>query len=32
MPPEPFNGVIDLCHHNGTVDLQQASQHGIVSA
>jgi lysozyme len=30
MPPEAFNGVIDLSHHNGTVDLQQASQNGIV--
>jgi len=30
MPAEPFNGVIDISHHNGTVNLQKASENGIV--
>src|SRR6476659_7577526 len=30
MPPDTFNGVIDISHHNGTVDFQKASQNGIV--
>jgi len=29
MPPDTFNGVIDISHHNGTVDFQKASQNGI---
>jgi len=30
MPADTFNGVIDISHHNGTVDLQQAADNGIV--
>jgi GH25 family lysozyme M1 (1,4-beta-N-acetylmuramidase) len=33
MPPtlgETFNGVVDLSHHNGSVDLKKASDSGIV--
>lgn len=29
MPGDTFNGVIDISHHNGTVDLQTAAANGI---
>ena len=30
MPAETFNAVVDISHHNGAVDLQQAAASGIV--
>ena len=28
--PDPLNAVVDLSHHNGNVDLQQAAGAGII--
>ena len=30
MPPDTFNGVVDISHHNGTVNFQKAAENGIV--